>query len=360
MTRGSRTLSTRGRAYRATTLLLACLAAPTPSKAQAVGDSSRVTIQGRVLDAVTRTPLEGVAVQLAAFGVNIRTDSTGLFEIRGIPVGAYDLSLSLPGYQPAEGQFAVLRGGSFVTTLRPLSAPIDVVATGYFVGRIVDGEAGTPVEGADIRIADFYLSGITDENGRFQLSGVPPGRHPVSFSSLGYATRTDTVDFVAGQTSDARVRLARDPIEIEPIEVTVERRELSLQREGFYDRREEGLGQFIDLEIIERRRPEVLTDLFTGLPGVGLVSSPYNPLERHVLLRGGRSSTLSGDGSCYPMVVIDGLVVHRGGGEPAVIDNLVDPQAVAGIEVYPSQAGVPIQFSGADAACGVVMVWTRR
>jgi len=360
MTRRARRPCNLGRAYRVAAFALACLAAPIPSTAQAATDSTRVTIQGRVLDAVTRTPLEGVAVQLAAFGVNIRTDSTGLFVIRGIPVGAYDLSLSLPGYQRAEGQFAVLRGGSFVTTLRPLSAPIDVVATGFFVGRIVDGEAGTPVAGADVRIADFYLSGITDEEGRFRMSGVPPGSHRVSFSSLGYATRTDTVDFVAGQTSDARVRLARDPIEIEPIEVTVERRELALQREGFYDRREEGFGQFIDLEAIERRRPEVVTDLFTGLPGVGIVSSPYNALERTVLLRGGRNSNFVGDGNCYPMVVIDGLVVHRGGAEPAVIDNLVDPRSIAGIEVYPSQTGVPIQFSGIDAACGAVLVWTRR
>ncbi len=360
MTRAASTPSIRLAIAGAIAAALVGILTPAVAHGQAMPDSTRVSIQGRVLDAVTRAPLEGVAVRLGLFGVDIRTDSTGLFEIRGIPVGAYDLSLSLPGYQRAEGQFAVLRAGSFVTTLRPLSAPIDVVATGYFVGRVVDGDSGTPVAGADVRIADFYLAGITDDDGRFEVSGVPPGSHPVRFSSLGYATRTDTVGFVAGQTSDARVRLARDPIEIEPIEVTVERREIALQREGFYDRRDQGMGQFIDLEIIERRRPERLTDLFTGLPGVSLVSSPYNALERTVMLRGGRNTTLTGDGSCYPMVVIDGLVVHRGGSEPAVIDNLVDPQAVAGIEVYPSQAGVPIRFSGLDAACGVVLVWTRR
>ena len=28
--------------------------------------------------------------------------------------------------------------------------------------------------GADVRIADFYLAGITDDDGRFEVSGVPP------------------------------------------------------------------------------------------------------------------------------------------------------------------------------------------
>ena len=65
-------------------------------------------------------------------------------------------------------------------------------------------------------------------------------------------------------------------------------------------------------------------------------------------------------GVYYATLIVDGNIVHRGGGTPAQIDFLVDPVQVAGIEVFPSSMGVPIQYGGLDAACGVIVIWTRR
>ena len=336
-------------------LLLVLLAGGTADAMQEGTDPERVTIQGRIVDEVTRVPLAGVMVFFRTLGVSVQTDSTGQFEVKGLQKGVYELELSLDGYERTTGEFAVLVEGSFVTSMMPLNAAGDV-PSGRFVGRVTDWESGEPVVSVDVQITELFMGGVTNEAGRFDMAAVPPGRYPVEFSSLGYATRVDTVEIVSGQTSDVKVRLSLDPLDIEPIEVIVEPRELILEDVGFYQRRNDGFGEFIDRAVIEVRGPHKLTDLFTGLPGVRLSPDASNPLEQVVVLRGGRL----GGGVCLPKVVLDGLVVPPLPGAPVVIDRLVNPDGVAGIEIFPSSAGVPIKYAGADAACGVILIWTRR
>ena len=128
----------------------------------------------------------------------------------------------------------------------------------------------------------------------------------------------------------------------------------------------EGVGRFVDREEIERRTPGETTDLFTRMVGVDLVRDGCNPVERYVALRSGRQTSLTGrfdpcvPERCYPQVVVDGLIVHRSGRFPARVDHLVNTDALAGIEVYPGQAGVPAQYSGTSSTCGIVLFWTRR
>ena len=42
------------------------------------------------------------------------------------------------------------------------------------------------------------------------------------------------------------------------------------------------------------------------------------------------------------------------------LDHLVHADNVAGIEVYPSPMGVPVQYNNRGALCGVILIWTRR
>jgi len=322
-------------------------------------DQERVTIQGRVIDEVTRVPLAGVVVYFVQLGVSIQTDSRGQFEVKGLLKGVYELDLELGGYQRTAGEFAVVGDGSFVISMTPLKFAVEA-PPGRFVGRITD-ESRKPVASVEVQIPALFMGGVTNGAGRFDIPTVPPGRYAVEFSSLGPATRVDTVEIVSGQTSDVKVRLSLDPLDIEPIEVVVEPREMILEDVGFYQRRTDGFGKFIDRAVIEARNPYEMTDLFVGINGVFLVQDPYSGMEQNIVLRGGRLGRgLRGGGHCYPQVVVDGLIVHRGGEFPAHIDQLVDTDAVAGIEIFPSSIGVPTQYGGVDAACGVIVIWTRR
>jgi hypothetical protein len=148
-----------------------------------------------------------------------------------------------------------------------------------------------------------------------------------------------------------------EPIELEPIEVSVESRNLDLELSGFYDRREHTSGYFITREKIEERAPYYTTDLFQGMAGVKVLSSGWVGTQHAVLLTGSRQYT--NQPVCYPSVWMDGQMVHQGEGiEPAYLDNLIRPEEIAGVEVYNSPASVPLQYH-LYSACGVIVMWTR-
>lgn len=149
---------------------------------------------------------------------------------------------------------------------------------------------------------------------------------------------------------------------MDPIVVSVERREIALQDAGYYNRLEEGFGAFIDRAEIESRAPPEMSDIFSRIPGVELFADPDNPLEKYIVLRGGRQASFSAGpyGRCFPRVVLDGLVINRGGDEPAQLDRMLDPVAIAGVEVFTTSSGVPARYGGVGSSCGVILIWTRR
>ena len=193
----------------------------------------------------------------------------------------------------------------------------------------------------------------TSTTGRFTLPELMPGRYEVTFSHLGYQPRIDSVNVEIGRVSVVDVVLSVEAIELDPIEVTVERQDVTLQGVGFYERERDGWGDFIDREEIERWATMDLSSALMRFPGVRIVSDPSMPSRRFVMFR------RAGE-SCYPAVYVDDVMMHRGGDDPAGIDDLVDPIAVAGVEVYRGQAGLPPQYWGLNSSCGVVLIWIRR
>ena len=197
---------------------------------------------------------------------------------------------------------------------------------------------------------------MTDGGGEFMMEGLAPGWHMIGFSQIGYASRTDSIEVVAGRVTNVQASLSVDPVQIAPLTVVVERREVALQKTGFYDRQSEGFGEFIDREDIERHGPSEITDLFQGIPGVLVTASG---IDQSIVLRSGRIGDIEGN-FCYPRVYLDDILVHRGGEEPAGLDHLLNPGVVAGIEIYPSSAGMPAQYLSTGASCGAIVIWTRR
>ncbi|MCY3676433.1 MAG: TonB-dependent receptor plug domain-containing protein [Gemmatimonadetes bacterium] len=316
-------------------------------------ERERVPIAGTVVDAITGAPIQGVTVVLGGMGFRLETDAAGRFRFARVPLGTYRLELSHPAYQPTVGDFTVMRAGEFVTSLQPVNVGDDELVTGI-IGVVSDVDGGGPISGAAIHVAGSGDGSLTNARGEFTLAGMPPGTHIVEFSRLGYITRTDSVHVLPDRVTSVRVALSADPLRLDPITVTVERREIVLQGVGFYSREAEGFGEFIDREEIENRVPSEMTDLFARIPGADLRADAWNPLERYVILRGGRAE------GCFPRVVLDGVVVSGGGDAPAALDQMLDPQSVAGVEVYVSSTGVPLQYAGTGASCGLIVIWTRR
>ena len=337
----------------ATALLSMIAARPAGAEALQEPEPEAVRVTGRVIDAADGRPLAGAVVVLEGTDFRVETDADGRFELNRVARGAYRLRLSHPGYEPKADDFPVMRDGGVVVVMRPLAVEDDNLVTGI-MGTLTASTDGSPLVGAAVRVDSGRRGVLTDDRGNFMVDELAPGPHVVEFAQIGYATRRDTVRVLPGRVTTVEASLSADPVRLDPLKVVVERREAALQDAGFYERRARGFGRFMDRELIEMRAPVEMTDLFAGLTGVTVETIGTS---RRVVLRSGRVGL--SDGYCYPRVFLDNILVHEGGGVAAGIDDLVNPDAVAGLEIYPSSAGLPARYASMSAGCGLILIWTR-
>jgi outer membrane cobalamin receptor len=115
----------------------------------------------------------------------------------------------------------------------------------------------------------------------------------------------------------------------------------------FYERAQTGFGHFVTRSQIEERSARVASDLLYGIPGLQVTPSAF----------GGNTVRLSRvtTGCRSPVVFVDGVKIYG-----ADLDGALNPEDIAGIEVYTRASNVPQVFNlqGA-AACGVIAIWTR-
>jgi hypothetical protein len=139
--------------------------------------------------------------------------------------------------------------------------------------------------------------------------------------------------------------------------------------EGFEARRRIGRGRFLDSTELRRNQHQYLDGLLIGIPGISIVSPPQCGRSRqsdcvsgrliHVALTG---RLLESD-RCFLQVVVDGVVLGRGGihrWEDGFDLSMLRVSELRGVEVYRSGAEVPAEFNDAHAECGVLVLWTKR
>ena len=333
--------------------LLALLQAvsATPAVAQDTREAPRVTVTGNVADAATGEPVPEVVVVLEPLGLTFVTDARGQFVVEDIPPGVYDLRLAHPDYDHLDGDFSVERSGEFFLEMEPTDDPYEGFVTGI-VGVVTDQVSGDVIPEVVVNVPAAGHTTRTDGDGRFSLDDLAPGEHEVVFTHLGYVQRSESIGVQGGRATRVQVVLAVDAIPLSPIEVTVDTRDRHLLSIGFYQREEDGWGDFLDREDIEYWNPERLTVALTRFPGVTIIPNPQMPSRGFLAFR--RMGT-----ECIPTVYLDGIRIG-GDRSPAGIDDILNPMSVAGVEVYRGTGGIPAQYSGTGASCGVVLIWLRR
>lgn len=322
-----------------------------PTAAQEAQEATEVTVTGNVVNDATGQPVAGVVVVLEALDLTFVTDGQGQFVLDSVPRGVYDLRLIHQDYQRLDGDLTIDRPGEFFLGLTPIGDPSEGMITGI-VGVVTDQVSGKPVADVVVDVAEIGRVVTTNEDGRFSLSELIPGRHDVVFSHLGYQRRSVSIEVETEHVVKLHIALTVDAIALDPIEVTVDRQDRNLQRVGFYQREEDGWGDFLDREDLEFWNPVQLTAALTRFPGVRIVPDPRMPSRGFLAFR--RMGT-----ECIPTVYLEGVRIG-GGRSPARIDDIVSPGVVAGVEVYRNTAGIPPQYWGTGSSCGVVLIWLRR
>ena len=235
-------------------------------------------------------------------------------------------------------------------------------------GKLVDTESLLPIISASIALLgdqdERLVVTMSDDEGGFGLTVPGGGSYRFLIEHLGYpSTIGGPVVLVGGTTTEVELRVSPTPLLLDSINVMTDIRSMRLTKAGFYRRRVQGVGLFIDRNEIDQRSPSETTDLLTGLAGVTYRYDQFG--RKQVILRGG----IRPQGACFPAVYVDGLRMSRmlyarsGPQEldvaPAQIDDMIAPIALEGLEVYRSASEVPAMYGGPDAACGVIVIWSR-
>jgi hypothetical protein len=123
-------------------------------------------------------------------------------------------------------------------------------------------------------------------------------------------------------------------------------------RSGFEDRRRNGMGHYLTAEDIARRTPIATSELLFNLPSVR-VEMRRGSLDKWITMG-------SASAACSPTLYIDGARIPSlpEGLTATDIDLWVDPNEIAGIEVYTHL--VPPQFQPPLSSCGSIVIWTKR
>lgn len=310
-------------------------------------------ILGMVRDSLTGVELPEARIRLEAPGSRwshtLRADEEGFYRLCDVPTGEpITLVGSAAGRSSAPSTIVVADG--FVSLhhiLLPLGEGGDG-ALGGLIAWVRDRDTGQPLSNAVVALTPVGVQNLTGMDGGAVFGDLAPGRYEVRTTLLGYAARTDTVSLTPGHFLRLRIPLTTEAIELEPLVVEVESRRWFGDMRGFLDRSRRGFGSFVTPEEIELRGRPPLHELVRGHPRVRVRKSGFG----YRVFFGNNDR---GPFQCEPTYYLDGVKYRL---DELGLSAISGPDVEA-VELYASAAEVPGEFSGSDAACGVVVIWTR-
>lgn len=69
-----------------------------------------------------------------------------------------------------------------------------ITVNGTFSGKITNARTGEPVDAASIYISDIRSGTASDASGNFVIKNIPPGKHLVEISHIGFNSIVETID----------------------------------------------------------------------------------------------------------------------------------------------------------------------
>ena len=206
-------------------------------------------------------------------------------------------------------------------------------------GRVVGPDAEA-IAGVDVRVVSAgrtLRAVVTDSAGGYVVGplrlSVDAALH---FRRLGF--RPGVVLVSSAPAGDIDVTLDGIPEELAGVVITATGGALA---EFYSHRAAASFGSFFTPEEIRRESPRMLSDLMRRVPGARLLPGRFGSLVR---IRG-----------CRPTLWIDGVRIQQ-----AELDETINVDDVAAVEVYNSFAGIPAQYVDRTTNCGAIVVWIKR
>src|SRR5690348_4513652 len=208
---------------------------------------------------------------------------------------------------------------------------------GRITGTVVN-EAGQPVPSAQVSIPSTTFGALTNEQGKYTITGVAPGTYSVRAQRIGYQPSTQRVSVSSSADGVADFTLAVLPASLERV-VTV----------GYTPERNRDISGAVSsvsgADIRDQKVATVEEAVQGRIPGVQVASSGEPGRPAQIIVRG-----QNGFGSPAPLYVVDGMYLTE--------DPNLNPDDIESIEVL-KDASAAAQY-GAQASNGVIVIRTRR
>jgi hypothetical protein len=208
---------------------------------------------------------------------------------------------------------------------------------------VVDSETGEPLAGAVIRIRRGPPAFLTDSVGRFVVSDLPAGELEVSISLIGYIQHIWKLTLQPNEVVDRVFSLDFSGERLPDVVVRARAEKLMPRYLDFERRRQRGLGAYLRWDELHRRNFASVGDAIRTLRGVRIHCRSETFECFAVMAR---------TPNCLPTWWVDGVEVRSFHENTPIRD-------VYGIEVYRGAGEIPGEFAGSNAACGVIVLWTK-
>ena len=189
---------------------------------------------------------------------------------------------------------------------------------------------------------------VTDSLGRFSFRDMSIKKFNIKTYRYGYLdVNAGPFAFADRDTFLMMVELVPEPIELDSLSIEGQQINNYLEGVGFYRRMKKGLGTFISEADIKAQSPRDMADLIRNAPGMMCLSSDattsFNVYSTRYIHH-----------QIPVHLYVDGAAVS------SEFLNVMDPNMVRGVEIYPSSIDAPPQYRGNWYAGGVILIWTKR
>jgi hypothetical protein len=238
-------------------------------------------------------------------------------------------------------------------------------------GRVLSKTTPAPLIGAEVLLAPGDRRLVSDSAGRFRFDQVAPGNVTLLVRLIGFIPDTTYFEVRANEDADVLVELRQSPQPLDTVKVAGREQAVPHGKlSGFYERKNFGIGRFLESDIFEKDQNRQLADVIASkTPGARLVRARFGPSVWIATSRqAGTSTTLdptdrqrgADPRACYPDIYLDGTNVYSyGRGMPLFDVNLVGTNNVSAVEFYSGASQTPSQYAKTGSVCGVVLIWTK-
>jgi hypothetical protein len=210
-------------------------------------------------------------------------------------------------------------------------------------GRVVDSEMGQPLAGATVRLGKDATPLTTDSLGFFVKYGLLRGALEVTIQVIGYDKGVFRVYLPDSGGVEQDFPLDFNGYMLPEVIVQARAEVLVPRYVDFERRRQRKLGAFLRWDELKKQGYSSVGDALRTVRGVRIQCNQLRFECYAVMVR---------TPQCQPTWWIDGIEVRSFHENTPIRD-------VYGIEIYRGPGEIPGEFGGSNAACGVIVMWTK-